>query len=67
MSDAAHKELKKATSEMTRRVIRIRFSNGVHMLGCAYVSAAGVPNGSAQDVVKTNVAFTMQGLPTIVS
>jgi hypothetical protein len=67
MTDAAHQELKQATLELTERVIRIRFSNGVVMLGNAYVSAAGVPTGSAQDVVKTNVAFTMQGLPTVLA
>lgn len=67
MTDAAHLVLRTATLELTERVMRIRFSNGVVMLGNAYVSAVGVPNGSAQDVVKTNVAFTMQGLPTVLS
>lgn len=67
MTDAAHQELKKATLEMTERVIEVAFSNGVSMLGNSYISAAGVPTGSAQDVVKTNVAFTMQGLPTILA
>lgn len=67
MTDAAHQELKKATHELTERVMRIRFSNGVVMLGNAFVSATGVPTGSAQDVVKTNVAFTMQGLPTVLA
>lgn len=67
MTDAAHIALRTATLELTERVMRIRFSNGVVMLGNAYVSAVGVPNGSAQDVVKTNVAFTMQGLPTVLS
>ena len=67
MTDAAHIALRTATLELTERVMRIRFSNGVVMLGNAYVSAVGVPNGSAQDVVKTNVAFTMQGLPTVLA
>ncbi len=67
MTDAAHIELKKATLELTERVVRIRFSNGVQMIGSAYVSAVGVPTGAAQDVVKTPVSFTMQGLPSIVS
>lgn len=66
MTDPAHVELRKASLSLTERVVRIRFSNGVVMLGNCYVSALGVPTGSAQDVVKTPAAFTMQGLPTIV-
>lgn len=65
-TDAAHVELRKASLALTTRVVRLRFSNGVQMLGLAYVSALGVPTGTAQDVVKTPIAFAMQGLPTIV-
>ena len=67
MTDSAHIELRKATLALTERVVRIRFSNGVVLLGNAYVSSIGVPTGSAQDVVKTPCVFTMQGLPSIVS
>lgn len=66
MTDPAHIELRKASLSLTERVVRIRFSNGVLMLGNAFVSALGVPTGAAQDAVKTPAAFTMQGLPTIV-
>lgn len=63
--DAAMKELKLASSTLTTRVVRVTFADGSFMVGNAYVSAAGVPTGSAQDVVKTNVSFEFQGLPTV--
>lgn len=66
-ADAAMIELKAATQELTPRCVRLRFSSGSVMVFQAYVSAAGVPTGSAQDVVKTNVSFEAQGLPTIYS
>lgn len=64
-TNAAMRELKLASSTLTTRVIRITFADGSYMVGNAYVSAAGVPTGSAQDVVKTNVSFEFQGLPTV--
>ncbi len=63
--DPAMAELKLASTTLTTRVIRITFADGSYMVGNAYVSAAGVPTGSAQDVVKTNVSFEFQGLPTV--
>lgn len=67
MTDAAHIALRTASLELTTRVLRIRFSNGVALLANGYISAPGIPNGAAQDVVKTNVAVTMQGMPSILS
>lgn len=63
--DAAAIELAKAARTLTTRVIKITFADGSYMVGNAYVSAAGVPTGQAQDVVKTNVSLEFQGLPTV--
>jgi hypothetical protein len=35
------------------------------MVGSAFVAAAGVPTGTAQDIVKTPVSLEFQGLPTV--
>lgn len=63
--DAAMIELAKASRTITTRVVKIIFADGSFMVGNAYISAAGVPTGSAQDVVKTNVSMEFQGLPTV--
>lgn len=63
--DAAMVELGNASRTLTTRVVKITFADGSFMVGNAYVSAAGVPTGSAQDVVKTNVSLEFQGLPTV--
>ena len=63
--DPAMVELGKASRSLTTRVVRIVFADGSFMVGNAYCSAAGVPTGSAQDVVKTNVNLEFQGLPTV--
>jgi hypothetical protein len=63
--DAAGIELGNASRTLTTRVIKITFADGSFMVGNAYVSAAGVPTGSAQDVVKTNISLEFQGLPTV--
>jgi hypothetical protein len=63
--DAAMIELGKASRSLTTRVIRVGFANGAFMVGNAYVSAAGVPTGNAQDAVKTRVTLSFQGLPTV--
>lgn len=67
MADAAHIELRKATRELTTRVLRIRYSNGVVLLANGFISAPGIPTGEAHDLVKTNVTVTMQGMPSILS
>lgn len=64
-SDAAMIELATASRTLTTRVVKITFADGSFMVGNAYISAAGVPTGSAQDVVKTNVNMEFQGLPTV--
>jgi hypothetical protein len=64
-TDPALAELRKATKTLTKRAIRFRFASGPKMVGEAYVSAAGVPTGSAQQKVTTKVAFEFQGLPTV--
>ena len=64
-ADAALVELAAATDAKTQRAIRLRFSGGSVMVGAAYVSAALVPTGSAQDIVKTPVSLEFQGLPKV--
>jgi hypothetical protein len=64
-SDAAHVELGLASRTITTRVVKITFSDGSFMVGNAYISAANVPNGNAQDAVKTGITFSFDGLPTV--
>lgn len=64
-ADAAMLELKEATGELLPRAVRLRLASGAKMVFDAYVSAAGIPTGAAQDVVKTNVSFEAQGVPTV--
>lgn len=66
-ADAAMIEMATATAEITPRCVKLRFSGGSKMVFQAYVSAAGVPTGSAQGPVTTNVSFEAQGLPTVYS
>jgi hypothetical protein len=62
-SDSAHIELEKANDTKTTRAIRIRWATGDTAAWLAYVGASGIPTGSAQQVVKTNVSFEGQGKP----
>ena len=64
-SDAAMIVMATATAEITPRCVKLRFSGGSKMVFQAYVSAAGVPTGSAQGPVTTNVSMEAQGLPTV--
>jgi hypothetical protein len=61
--DAAHIELEEANDTKTTRGIRVRFATGDVAAWTAYVGASGIPTGSAQQVVKTNVSFEGQGKP----
>jgi hypothetical protein len=62
--DAAAIELGKANDTKTVRSIKVRWPSGRKALFRAYVGASGIPTGSAQEVVKTNVSFEGQGKPT---
>jgi hypothetical protein len=64
-SDPFFVEANKASKKNEIRVARFRFAGGERLLGSAYVSASGVPTGSAQDLVKTKMSLSFQGLPTI--
>jgi hypothetical protein len=66
-SDAAMLELKEATTELSKRAVRLRFATGSKMVFDSFISAAGIPTGAAQDVVKTNVSLEAQGVPTVYS
>ncbi|WP_343591909.1 phage tail tube protein [Paracidovorax wautersii] len=65
VADPGFVECHKAYKARTQRAIRLRFSNGARMAFAAYASAAGVPTGQAQQVVRTNVNLEAQGLPTV--
>jgi hypothetical protein len=62
-SDAAHIELEKANDTKSTRAILVRWATGDAAAWLAYVGASGIPTGSAQQVVKTNVSFEGQGKP----
>lgn len=64
-SDPALAELARATDTLTQRALRISFANGRKIVGFAYAAAAGVPTGAAQDIVKTPVTLTFNGLPKV--
>jgi hypothetical protein len=64
-TDAAVLELKEATETLSQRAVRVTFADGQVLAVSCYVSATGAPTGSAQDVVKTNVTFEGQGLPSV--
>lgn len=63
--DAAQIELEKANDTKSQRAIRIDFADGAKATFLAYVGASGIPQGSAQEVVKTSVSFEGQGKPKI--
>lgn len=58
-------ELAKATRAIAQRCIKFRFSNSNKMVFQAYVSAPGVPTGSAQQAVQTPISLEAQGIPTV--
>lgn len=64
-SDPFLAELRKADNALSKRAIRIRFSNGTNMVGNAYVSSSGAPTGSAGQAVQTPVSLEMQGMPKV--
>lgn len=64
-TDAAMQELGRATRSITQRAILFRFANGTKMVFSAFVSASGVPTGSAQQAVQTPISLESQGLPTV--
>ena len=66
-ADQALVKLKNATQTKTPRVARFTFSSGSVMIFNAYVSAPGVPTGSAQQAVQTPVTLSVQGLPKVYS
>lgn len=61
--DPAHVALEAANDTKSIRGIRVRFATGDVAAWPAYVGASGIPTGSAQQVVKTNVSFEGQGKP----
>jgi hypothetical protein len=65
LGDAFLAEAIKASNASEIRVVRIRFPSGTRMLGSAYVAASGMPTGQAQDLAKTKMSFSFQGLPTL--
>lgn len=66
-SDAGLVALKAASDSIAQRAIKITFSTGPVVVFYGYVSATLIPTGTAQDVVKTPVTVTADGLPTVYS
>ena len=65
LGDSFLTEAIKASNAAEIRVARIRFPSGTRMLGSAYVAASGMQTGQAQDLAKTKMSFSFQGLPTL--
>lgn len=59
--------MKAASDTRSQKVFLITFPDGAKVLFAGYVSATLLPGGSGQDVVTTQVAVTMFGVPTIYS
>lgn len=66
-ADAALVELKLATDTATKRAVKITFASGSIVALNSYVAASLIPTGSFPDVVKTAVALTAYGRPTVYS
>lgn len=62
-SDPFLAEMRKAAKKLSKRAIKLTFSNGSVMVGNAYVSASGAPTGSAGQPVQTPMSLEMQGAP----
>ncbi len=63
--DAAHVRLEALNDTKSVAGIRVRWPSGEKAVWLAYVGASGIPTGSAQGPVKTNVNFEGQGKPRI--
>lgn len=64
-NDAALSKLQTATQTKSTRAVRITFPSGSVLVANSYVSATGVPTGSAQQAVTTPVSLSVQGLPKV--
>lgn len=65
VSDAGFVALKAASDNQAERAVLFTFANGQKVVFNGYIGASGLPTGSAQDLVKTNVVITMFGKPTV--
>ena len=64
-SDAGQIAMKAASDIQAQRVFKFQFGSGGKILYFAgYVGFAGLPGGSAQNLVTTQAVITMNGLPT---
>lgn len=57
--------LKVASDNQAQRAMRFTFASGQKVVFNGYIGATLLPSGNAQDIVKTSVAITMFGRPTI--
>jgi hypothetical protein len=65
VSDAGLIALKAASDASAMRAVRFTFSNSQKLVFTGYIGASMLPTGSAQDIVKTQVAITMYGKPNV--
>jgi hypothetical protein len=66
-NDAGLKALMAASALRSKRVIQMKWPDGLFILFVGYVSAPGAPTGSGGDVVTTPVTFTINGNITVYS
>jgi hypothetical protein len=64
-SDAAFAPLKEASDNQQQKAILFTFANGKKLIFLGYVGFSGLPVGSAQDKVTTQLVFTMFGKPQV--
>lgn len=68
VSDAGQVAMKSASDSQARRAFKFTFGTGGQiMVFCGYVGFDGRPGGSAQQLVITQAAITMEGTPTYYS
>jgi hypothetical protein len=67
VSDAGLIALKAASDAQAMRAVRFTFANGQKLVFTGYIGASLLPTGGAQDIVKTSVAITMFGKPSVYS
>lgn len=67
LSDPGFQEAIKVSKVSAQRAFMFTFKSGEKMLFYGYLSASGLPTGSAGDVVKTQVTIRASGLPTYYS
>jgi len=64
-ADGALQAMKEASDNQAQRAIKFLFAGGQVVVFSGFVDCTLLPLGTAQEIVKCNVTFTMNGRPTI--